>query len=356
LLPTSTHRETKTSAARTALVVRLAVIGLLLASGSASLASEPVPTAVRQTAGLGSEALIAGWVMVFLAVTALYSFERRQRARIGPTAWDALTGREAAGRARPGREGEPSAEPRRSIDRLLKKKPGSEPVGPRLPVGPTPGLTPPSPRSLEPSRRGAKESGEESFRVVDAVEPASSPAPGPVVQPSPPSAGRAAPPPGCVERCAALRAAGRFDEAAHVARGGLARREADPGLLLIELSRTELALGRVNAAVDTARDAHFTSRSRASVRHLIWILSETRRFAKEDGDTLRRAAVRHPEQALLRHAAGVFESLHGEPSAAVRELRAALRLETEAERRRAIERDLARVRGKRARGGRAQRG
>jgi hypothetical protein len=59
---------------------------------------------------------------------------------------------------------------------------------------------------------------------------------------------------------------------------------------------------------------------------------------------LRRAAARHPEQPLLRHAAGVFESMYGDPAAAERELREALRLEADAELRAAIERDLARVR------------
>jgi hypothetical protein len=119
--------------------------------------------------------------------------------------------------------------------------------------------------------------------------------------------------------------------------------------LLIELSRAELGLGRVNAAIDTARDAHFACPSRESLSHLIGLLTETRRFTRADGPTLRRAAGRHPEQPLLRHAVGVFESMYGEPAVAEQELHAALRLAADAGLRAAIARDLARVREARAR-------
>ena len=105
-------------------------------------------------------------------------------------------------------------------------------------------------------------------------------------------------------------------------------------------------LAWMNAAIDTARDAHFASPSRESISHLIRLLADTRRFSRADGRTLRRAAARHPEHPLLRHAVGVFESMYGEPGAAERELRAALEFETDPERRAAIERDLAQVQGR----------
>ena len=316
---------------RVARARRLALVSLLLASGSVAIAAERVPAAERAFANLGSELLIVGWLLAVIAVAALYSIERRQRATLASTAGEAVI-------------------ERRPIERPRERKLGrSAPTALPRETAPTGEPTPPEP----PRRRGVRESGEESFRIVEAETTPAAPAPPPAAALEPALAEpprepvRKQPRPlGPLERCAALRAAHRFDEAAHAARGGLARAEADPGPLLIELSHAELGLGRVNAAIDTARDAHFASRSRESVRHLIWILTETRRIAKEDGDALRRAAARHPGQALLRHAAGVFESLHGEGSAAVRELRAALRLETDPERRRAIERDLARVRKK----------
>jgi len=327
-------------------------------------------------ARVGSEVLITGSVVVFLALSALYSFERRQRAKVGALA------HETASRAHH-RDAAPAARAagRHPIERLLAKKPAATPAARRAAH---PESAPARPEEHPPGWRnghGARESGEESFSVAGpdvaapcaepsqaqpsapppaAAEPRPAPAAaGPPAQsaaPPPPAAQEKPPPPGPLDRCAALRAAGRFDEAAHAARGGLARAEADPGPLLIELSHAELGLGRVNAAVDTARDAHFVSRSRESVRHLIWVLTETRRFVKEDGDALRRAVRRHPGQPLLRRAAGVYESVHGEPAAAVRELRAALRLEVDPGRRRAIERDLARVRRAQPRRRRSERG
>jgi uncharacterized protein HemY len=151
-----------------------------------------------------------------------------------------------------------------------------------------------------------------------------------------------------VQRCATLRAQGRFAEAARLARDGLAV-AGDPGLLLVELSRAEFGLGRVNAAIDTARDAYFASPSRESVVHLIRLLTETRRFARDDGPSLRRAVSRHPRQPLLLQAAGVFESMHGKACEAERLLRAALTLAPDEEARRAIARELSRVGQSRAR-------
>jgi hypothetical protein len=188
----------------------------------------------------------------------------------------------------------------------------------------------------------------------DASAPAPA-APAPVApDPTPPTSSQDAPreatteAPDFVRRCAALRALGQFADAAHLAREGLAG-PGDPGPLLVELSRAELGLGRVNAAIDIARDAHFASRSRESVMHLIRILTETRRFAREDGPALRRAASRHPRQPLLLYAAGVFESMHGTAGDAEKWLRAALPLAPDAETRRAIAGELARVEESRAR-------
>jgi hypothetical protein len=336
-------------------LVALVGIALLLAAGSTSLASEPGVAAGAGQVGLGSELWIVGWVAVFLALSALYSFERRHRAKVDLAAAGGARWRRAAESAPAAREarrgaGRAAGTPRRPIEQLLKRKPAAaDAERSRPPVIPAPKLNLHEESTLlrRPSRRGVTEADEESFSVVDAAAPppppaeASAPAPAQPAQAPPPA--QAPNEPGRPERCAALRAAERFEEAARVAREGLAGDD-DPGPLLIELSRAELGLGRVNAAIDTARDAHFVCRSRESLSHLIRLLIETRRLGRNDGAMLRRAAARHPEQPLLRHAAGVFESMYGDPAAAERELREALRLEAEAEARAAIERDLARVR------------
>lgn len=150
--------------------------------------------------------------------------------------------------------------------------------------------------------------------------------------------------PSCLERSISLLADGRFVEASRAAHDGLANGD-DPGPLLIALSRAELARGQVDRAISSARDALSLSRSPASVANLIRILTRTRRFAPEDGPMLRRAVARHPNRVMLRHALGVFEAMHGEPGAARDHLQAALRLETDPKRRRAIERDLVRTQG-----------
>jgi hypothetical protein len=356
-------------------LVGLAVFAFLLTSGSTSIASEPGSTPGSEQAGLGSEALVAGWVFVFLALSALYSFERRHRAKPGFAAHQTAGSGHAAADA----AARPAAASQRPIELLLRKKPAVTPrAAPRPPADPPPRLKLSEESTLlrRPSSRGAKESGEESFSVADgeslALAGIGSLAAAPATPPGAPSNGTAirreaggfsvsptpdvprevsarAPAPDAMgqpsyaERCVALRAEGRFEEAARVAREGLAGDD-DPGPLLIELSRAELGLGRANAAIDTARDAHFVCRSRESISHLIRLLIETRRFGREDGAMLRRAAARHPEQPLLRHAAGVFESMYGDPGQAQQELREALRLEADRELRAAIERDLARVR------------
>lgn len=340
--PQSTNRESGSRPRRglvagAAGLATLGLAALLLASGSTSLASEPAPGADSGGGGLGSEAWIAGWIVVLLALSALYAFERRQRAKL------ALT-RAGAGSWSPSADlGPPAppviasveravAAPPRPIEVLLKRKPGPD-AGerPRPASLPTPRLILPEDSTLlrRPAGRVAQEPDAESAAPEET-------------------------PPSRLERCVALRAEGRFEEAARNAREGLAGDD-EPGPLLIELSRAELGRGRVAEAIDTARDAHFTCRDRESLLHLIRLLVDTRRFGPEEGATLRRAALRHPEQPLLRHAAGVFEWMLGEPARAEAELRAALALETDAERRAAIERDLASVEAAPAGGGETQR-
>jgi hypothetical protein len=372
--PPATARDEANSTARGAprdrlrILVRFLVVALLLAAGATSLASEPGLAAGSERAGLGSEALIAGWLFVFVALSALYSFDRRYRAKVGvaahgtgprsPGAEAAPVAPQAVGRAERAAEAQ-----RRPIELLLKKKPAATAERPRPPVIPTTKLNLPESLLRRPAGRGVTECDEECFSVADAAEPSQAPR----AEPAPPAASppaavapapaAAAPEPSAaseptrLERCLALRAEERFEEAARVAREGLAG-EDHPGPLLIELSRAEFGLGRVNAAIDTARDAHFACRSRESISHLIRLLIETRRFGGEDGPMLRRAAARHPEQPLLRHAAGVFESMYGDPRRAEQELREALRLATDAELRAAIERDLARLRAAAERSGR----
>jgi thioredoxin-like negative regulator of GroEL len=115
-----------------------------------------------------------------------------------------------------------------------------------------------------------------------------------------------------LDRSNALSGEGRFAEAARAAHDGLESGE-DPGPLLVALSRAHVGRGQIDQAIETARDALFVS----------------------------RRAARHPERAMLRHALGVFEALHGEPRAAREQLLAALQLEADGAGRRAIQRDLA---------------
>jgi tetratricopeptide (TPR) repeat protein len=299
----------------------IAALGFAIAS---AVAFESDLSEGNEAAGLGI-ALIAGWLAVFGAISVLYAYERR----------------------RPEGEAQDS----------------EGPVAFRA----------------DPEPRGVWESGSESFSVTaEAGRPTSAPetrlaSPGAGARspeaasdvPPPPRATRPTPPAGtrtphasdarsCLERCAELRRAGRFDEAVRLARAALAD-PSDHGPLLIELSRAEFGLGRVEAAIEAARDAHFASRSRASASYLIRLLIATRRLAPGDGASLRRAAVRHPGQPLLRLAAGVFESMYGEPCAAEEQLRAALRLGPDAAMRRAIERELAHLQEVMARAGAAGR-
>jgi thioredoxin-like negative regulator of GroEL len=180
---------------------------------------------------------------------------------------------------------------------------------------------------------------------VQEVPPAPQARRGAVAAPAPSPSREVEPAPGprsSLDRSITLSAEGRFAEAARAAHEGLANGE-DPGPLLVALSRVHLARGQIDQAIATARDALFVSRSRDSVAHLIRVLTRTRRFGPEDGPLLRRAAARHPERAMLRHALGVFESMHGDAGAARDQLLAALQLETQPQERQAIERDLHRT-------------
>jgi tetratricopeptide (TPR) repeat protein len=151
---------------------------------------------------------------------------------------------------------------------------------------------------------------------------------------------------------ALLFAKGRLDEAARLAREGLA---AHPRAieLLLQLSRAEAELGHPDEAIAAARDAHLRCRSRDSLTHLLRLLSATRRFTPQDGERLRRAVRKHPDAPVLLQAAGMFEAIQGDPWAAIGLLRTALRLESDEGIRSEIERELARLE---ASGDRAARG
>ncbi len=140
--------------------------------------------------------------------------------------------------------------------------------------------------------------------------------------------------------CEALLEKRRFESVAALAREGL-EEHPDDGALLLSLSRALVGLGRADAALQTAREAHRTSRSRDSLLHLIRLLTAARRFDPEDGGRLRRAVGRHPGEPLLLHAAGVFEALHGDPWAARGLLLEALRHEKREEIRQEVSRELA---------------
>ncbi|MGH7288409.1 MAG: hypothetical protein ACREI8_10375, partial [Myxococcota bacterium] len=218
--------------------------------------------------------------------------------------------------------------------------------GPRFARKRAPSAQRPAPATPVPKRRARKSTAVKQERPEEgAVAPAQAPDPlpelrahvaEPILHPPEPEAAVSPDP---VKQCAALCAEGRFDEAARLARHRLAG-HADPGPLLVELSRAQFGLGLVDAAIDTAQDAHFASRSRESVAHLLRLLSVTRRFAAADGDSLRRAASRHPRQPLALHAAGVFESMYGDLCSAAKLLRTALELEPGEDVRRAIQSEL----------------
>jgi tetratricopeptide (TPR) repeat protein len=281
----------------------LAAGALLIATAAASLVAPLRENAVPAAARLGGEALTAAAAVFLLTLYALHAFRSARPSLVA----------QGAGAAALARSGAASRAPS---------------------------------QARRPSPRGAaRETGNELFSVADGERlPLGSPAraPGREAEPAADLDLEPATPGRWLERAMSLRARGRFEEAASVARAGLAA-DAEPGPLLLELSRAELALGRANAAIDVARDAHFAARSRESLVHLIRLLIQTRRFTAEDGAGLGRALRRRPNEPLLHYAAGIYESLHGDPRRAEKELQAALRLETDAGLRREIERDLARV-------------
>jgi hypothetical protein len=288
------------------------VFACLIGFGVASIVAQSPGGA--DWGGISPALLIGGWVVVFAALATLHARDRRSRVV-----------RQAA-----------------------------EPLAPKpRPRPPSPAVARPAPPAL-PQQRAAAAIEAPVPTVAEA--PARAPRPPAVAEPAPrplPTASvEAAPTPvpivsapmvpstvSSLERSIALSADGRFVEAARAAHDGLENGE-EPGPLLVALSRAHLGRGQIDQAIETARDALFVSRSRDSVSHLIRVLTLTRRFGPEDGPMLRRAADRYPARAMLRHALGVFESLHGEPRAAREQLLAALELEADAAGRRAIERDL----------------
>ncbi len=288
----------------------------------------------RMHGGIGFDGLIASWLAVFAAITLLFTYERRQRLRRSLEAHQAVLQRRAAADAA-------------RLRGAIGWRSSVESPGPRFARKRAPTAQQPAPAAPEPKRRARKPTPQSPKQAAKRNEPAAVEQEPPLLQPPEPEA---APSPDCVQRCAALRAEGRFDEAARLARDSLAGC-ADPTPLLVELSRAELGLGLVDAAIDTAQDAHFAGRSRESVAHLTRLLSVTRRFAAADGDALRRAASRHPRQPLLLHAAGVFESMYGDPRSAAKLLHAALELEPDEDARRAIQSELSRVEERLARSG-----
>jgi hypothetical protein len=310
------------------------------------------------------EVWIGGWAAAVAALSALYVFDRRHRAnrfraarRVSPVP---MTRDHIVPTVDPETDPMPAHvadPPRRTIDQLIKRKPGA-PAGSPLPLplrarshSTATDDAAPAPESA--LLRRLRERGELVARVAAPVELIVESFDQEVEATDAP-ASLAAPPrrvleevaePGPTARCAELREAGRFGDALRAARDGLARYADAPGPLLLELSRAAFALGRGEEAIGAARDALFVWRSRETVEHLIRVLTALHGFEPEDGDGLRRAVRRHPEQPLLRHAAGVYELSHGSREAAETQLRAALALDPDPEECAAIERDLERLLG-----------
>jgi hypothetical protein len=113
---------------------------------------------------------------------------------------------------------------------------------------------------------------------------------------------------------------------------------------LLQFSRAEAARGRLEEALDLARQAHRIDRGRASLAHLQQLLIQARRFEPDDGAWLRQAAAGEPEDSASLHAAGLFEALHGDAWAARGLLGAALeQARCQSAPRKEIVRDLARL-------------
>lgn len=337
--------------------------------------AEPVRAEV--SLGVRPELWVGGWAAAVAAFSVLYAFDRRHRASMHRAARRVsvvpMTRGHIVARAEttPGSESAPRPPGRRSIEELIKRKPGTPANAPLpFPLGRSEAAPQPEPESAllrrlrergellarvaapvtlpdasaddEPEVLAEEEAETIADEALDALPLEEARAPAETVQPEAAARGPGGEPrdPGPLARCQALRADGRFTEALRVARDGLARYSDAPGPLLLELSRCAFALGRNDEAIDAARDALFVWRSPGCVEHLMRMLTLLHRFEPADGDGLRRAAERHPDRPLLRHAVGVFELEHGSRAAGEAELRAALALDPEPAERQAIERDL----------------
>jgi tetratricopeptide (TPR) repeat protein len=146
-----------------------------------------------------------------------------------------------------------------------------------------------------------------------------------------------------LDLCTALLVAERFADAERVAREGL-ERDATDGRLLLRLSEALSGLERSDEALEAAVRAVRTHRSRKAVLHLTRLSALGHRFAPGDGPRLRKALENRPHDPVFLHALGVFEALHGSPREALQWLRLALRQERTPRWRRAVSREIARLR------------
>jgi hypothetical protein len=142
--------------------------------------------------------------------------------------------------------------------------------------------------------------------------------------------------------CEGLLEKGRGEEAARLAREGLALHPGE-SLILSVLSRAEVRAGRLDAALAAAVAAHRAKPSRTSLTEILRIATAARRFRPEDGERLRRAVARRPSEPVLLRAAGVFEAMHGNRWAAIGLLRTALGLESDEAVRSQIASELSRL-------------
>ena len=153
-----------------------------------------------------------------------------------------------------------------------------------------------------------------------------------------------------LDLCTALLVAERYADAERVAREGLEHEPAD-GRLLLRLSEALCGQDRIEEALEAGIRAVRTHRSRKAVLHLTRLSALARRFAPADGPRLRKALEGRPQDPVLLHALGVFESMHGSPRHALALLRLALRHEKNARLRRLVSREVARLRAEEIAGG-----
>jgi tetratricopeptide (TPR) repeat protein len=153
-----------------------------------------------------------------------------------------------------------------------------------------------------------------------------------------------------LDLCTALLVAERYADAERVAREGLEHEPAD-GRLLLRLSEALCGQERVDEALEAGIRAVRTHRSRKAVLHLTRLSALARRFTPADGPRLRKALEGRPQDPVLLHALGVFESMHGSPRHALALLRLALRHEKNARLRRLVSREVARLRAEEIAGG-----